>query len=152
MEFIISDNSDLSENETLKFIKQRIIEINALRKEIEMKIKVEQLFELFNQSIISFKEEIDKHFFSIPIFSFYDMNKLFDKIKLLSNGELVTLKNLIEYRDKQIYQGSEKELDSFNQLEKLIEKYTVDKPKSLSISIMIGLKNTLNKILLKVGQ
>ena len=149
-EFILSEDSNLIENETLKFIKQRIIEINTVRKEDKMKIKVEKLFELLNEDVILFKKEVDENFYDVPIFFFYDMNKLFNKVKLMNNGKLVDLRNFIGYRYKHYGQLLKRDLNNLNMFKKLIEEYTADKASSLSISIMKELGGTLNKILTSV--
>lgn len=150
MEFILSEDSDLRENETLKLIKQRIIEINTVHKEEEMKIKVEQLFELLNEDVVSFKKEIDRNFFLVPIFYYYDIHKLFNKIKLMNNGKLVDLRNFIDYRYKHYGSQLKEDYSNLNLLRKLIEEYTADKGSSLSASIMKELGKTLNRILASI--
>lgn len=145
LELISPDDKDLMDNDVLKIIKNRIIEINNNQKEEELKRDIEELFKILPDNIYKFKEEVEKRHYVVPIFAYYDMNKLFDMLRTFSNSKLVDFRNYISYRYRYIQPLYTKDYNNLVKLQEIINKYTFEKDNSLSISIMKSLKETLDE-------
>jgi hypothetical protein len=117
MEFNFPSDSELKDNEDLNTIILKIIEINAECKDKRMKREIEKLFELLSEGVRIFKKEVDEHYYSVPIFSYYDMDKLFKYLISFRNDELVNFRNFIKNRYLPI-ESLKKDQVSFNKLKK----------------------------------
>jgi len=108
-----------------------------------MKRNVNNLFELLYSNVLEFKREVDNNYYSVPIFSYYDMSILLEKLKILSNGELTRFRNFI----KDIYTNVSTEINTdyanLILLKNKIDNYILDKPNTLKFSIMREFSKTL---------
>lgn len=98
IEFTLASDSELRSNDDLNSIRLKIIEINNECRDKTMKIEIEKLFQILLESVIAFKREVDKHFYGIPIFEYYDMSRLFNHLQSLRNDGLVNFKSFIKER------------------------------------------------------
>lgn len=145
MEFNFPSDSELKDNEDLNTIILKIIEINAECKDKRMKREIEKLFELLSEGVRIFKKEVDEHYYSVPIFSYYDMDKLFKYLISFRNDELVNFRNFIKNRYLPI-ESLKKDQVSFNKLKKALQEYIQEKPYTLKLALMSELIKTLNEI------
>lgn len=150
MEFILSSDSELKDNEDLNTIRLKIIEINAECKDKRMKIEIEKLFELLSEGVRTFRKEVDEHYYGVPIFSYYDMDKLFKYLISFTNDELVDFRNFIKNRYSLI-EFLKKDYVSFNKLKKAIQEYIQEEPYTLKLALMSELIKTLNEICLRMS-
>lgn len=151
IDLMLPGDKDQRDNKVLNTIRNRIIEINDHGKEQEIKGNMEALFNLLLDNIYNFKKEVDEYYYSIPIFAYYNMNKLFSTLRLLSNSQLVDFRNYVEDRYKHVQNQYIKDYDNLVSLQKMVDEYTSGKANSLNICIMLSLKETLNNICIRIN-
>jgi hypothetical protein len=149
MDFILASDSELADDETLKNIKHKIIEINKEANDESTKNEISKIFKFLMSDIYRLKRVVDERYYCFPIFCHYDMGSLFENLITLSNSNLIDFKNFIEYRYKHVIYYKD-EYDSFIDLQKLIEEYTKGKTCTLKISIMNELSKSFKDICVRI--
>ncbi|WP_186431380.1 P-loop NTPase fold protein [Clostridium sp. BSD9I1] len=146
MEFLVSDDGSLLEDETLNTIKSRIIEINKQIREEENKVEIEGLFSVLKQDVIEFERIVKKRFYISPIFYCYDVSEILNIILNMQNGEIVYFRNFIKDRYRINNENLREDFHNLRSLKRQLDKHTNNKPNTLSISNIRELSKTINEI------
>lgn len=140
-------NTEEEKDKTLMQIKQRVIEINRSKIEDNLKVQIEQFFEMLDYDIGNFIRDVDEKYCTVPIFKLYDMKRLFSKLIKLHNRDLGTFINILRDRYKNINQYILSDLENLIILNELISEYKKGRPNTtLSNSIMNKLGKTIIEI------
>ena len=94
-----------------------------------------------------FYERFDDECMNIPIFKYYDVFQMFQRISCASNEDIMTIKEKLVNRVK-LYQAEiEPEMKNIKQLKQLIDDYTKNKDATIKIVMLREFSKDLEYIL-----
>ena len=70
------------------------------------KEKAEEIFKCIPMKMESFYEKFDRECMNIPIFKYYDVYQLFQRISCASNEDIVLIKEKINKKSRKIHKGN----------------------------------------------
>ena len=109
--------------------------------------KAEQIFKCIPMRMDIFYERFDKECMNIPIFKYYDVFQMFQRISCASNEDIVTIKEKLVNRVK-LYQAEiEPEMKNIKHLKQLIDDYTKNKDATIKIVMLREFSKDLEYIL-----
>jgi len=132
----------------LKEIKDKLIEINRALKHKKEEKEVQELMETMTSNFQKFLMNMQDKYFYLPVFSYYNVNELFEKILSLSNSDKLSLVQLLENRyrlsggDVKLYL----DLDNLKLLRDKIDEYVSEKKITPKIVLLKELSETILKI------
>jgi hypothetical protein len=106
------------------------------------KKNVQDIFELLPKDIEGFSGRLlreKEHYWSKPVFKYYSMENLFEKLKQGNNRTRVNFRNLLyrRYRDiRGIQEVLSEDADSLRKLSELIKSYTREREQNLSTLLL----------------
>ena len=134
-------NSDIEE--VLKYFNQLNIQLKD-KMYIE---KAEEIFKCIPMRMDLFYERFDDECMNIPIFKYYDVFQMFQRISCASNEDIMTIKEKLVNRVK-LYQAEiEPEMKNIKQLKQLIDDYTKNKDATIKIVMLREFSKDLEYIL-----
>ena len=134
-------NSDIEE--VLKYFNQLNIQLKD-KMYIE---KAEEIFKCIPMRMDLFYERFDEECMNIPIFKYYDVFQMFQRISCASNEDIMTIKEKLVNRVK-LYQAEiEPEMKNIKQLKQLIDDYTKNKDATIKIVMLREFSKDLEYIL-----
>ena len=100
-----------------------------------------------------FYERFDKECMNIPIFKYYDVYQLFQRISCASNEDIVLIKEKLMKRSEEYTKEIEPEIKNIKTLKQVIDDYVKGKEQSIKIVMLKDFSNSLGIILdkYKVG-
>jgi hypothetical protein len=104
--------------------------------------KAEDIFELLPKDIEGFSEHLlreREHYWSKPVFKYYPMENLFEKLKQGNNKTRANFRNLLyrRYRDiRGVQEVLSEDADSLRKLSELIKSYTREREQNLSTILL----------------
>ena len=94
-----------------------------------------------------FYEKFDKECMEIPIFKYYDMFQLFQRISCASNEDIVLIREKLVDRANKNPKKIEPEMKNIKQLKQIIDDYLKGKEPSIKIVMLKEFANSLGYIL-----
>jgi hypothetical protein len=135
----------LNKDTILNKIFERIIQINEELKSSEKSEQATELEKLLPGNMEEFYDRINKNYFFIPIFSYFDTSILFSKLKESNNSDLVFFKKIIYDRYKQGQNDLLKdEYKNLDELKKMIINDTKNSENKLSTYLLKELVEALD--------
>ena len=125
----IRDDSDIDE------ILKHFESLNIKLKDKMYKEKAEEVFKNIPMKMEKFYEMFDKECMDIPIFKYYDVYQLFQRISCATNEDIVTIKEKLINRANKYTKEIEPEIKNIKQLKQVTEDYI--KGKDISIKIVM---------------
>ncbi|MBE2918678.1 hypothetical protein HPK02_07170 [Anoxybacillus flavithermus] len=135
------------EDQDLREFKNRIITINQELWEEKQSRQVQELMEYLRTDFDKFLVEMQDKYCYIPVFSYYNIDELFESIVVLSNPDIVSMIQLIKKRYKLV--GDLKlylDLDNLKLLRDKINEYVSGKDITLKLSLLRDLADTIEKV------
>jgi hypothetical protein len=123
-------NSDIEE--ILKHFNQ----LNVQLKDKMYIEKADEIFKCIPMRMDIFYERFDKECMNIPIFKYYDVFQMFQRISCASNEDIVTIKEKLVNRVKLYPAEIEPEMKNIKQLKQLIDDYTKNKDATIKIVML----------------
>ena len=109
--------------------------------------KAEEIFKCIPMRMDLFYERFDDECMNIPIFKYYDVFQMFQRISCASNEDIMTIKEKLVNRVK-LYQAEiEPEMKNIKQLKQLIDDYTKNKDATIKIVMLREFSKDLEYIL-----
>lgn len=142
------DGLDLEVNEgDIHEIYEHFTHLNLQTKEKEYIDIARDLFEMIPDHMDRLAEVFAEKNLEVPIMKYYNMNTLFERILLLSNEDLVLLKDLIAARYEKItnIENEERNIRLFKQI---MEEHIRGKVPTIKVVLLEDFIKTLDKILL----
>ena len=111
------------------------------------KEKAEDVMKCIPMKMELFYEKFDKECMEIPIFKYYDMFQLFQRISCASNEDIVLIREKLVDRANKNPKKIEPEMKNIKQLKQIIDDYLKGKEPSIKIVMLKEFANSLGYIL-----
>ena len=111
------------------------------------KEKAEGVMKCIPMKMELFYEKFDKECMEIPIFKYYDMFQLFQRISCASNEDIVLIREKLVDRANKNPKKIEPEMKNIKQLKQIIDDYLKGKEPSIKIVMLREFSNSLGYIL-----
>lgn len=121
--------------------------INLQLKDKMYKQKAEEIFKCIPMKMETFYERFDKECMDIPIFKYYDVFQMFQRISCASNEDIVTIKEILQNRVELYKKEIEPEMKNIAQLKQVIDDYIDGKDNSIKIVMLRDFSDDLGNIL-----
>ena len=84
---------------------------------------------------------------NVPIFKYYDVFQMFQRISCASNEDIVTIKEMLEERAKKYTKEIEPEMKNIRKLKQVTDDYIDEKEKTIKIVMLEDFSKELDNIL-----
>ena len=111
------------------------------------KEKAEDLFKSIPMKMELFYDKFDKEFMDIPIFKYYDVYQLFQRISCASNEDIVLIKEKLVNRVEKNKEAIEPEMKNIKQFKRIIDDYVKEKETTIKIVMLKDFSKELGYIL-----
>ena len=111
------------------------------------KEKAEQIFKAIPMRMESFYEKFDRECMDIPIFKYYDVYQMFQRISCASNEDIVLIKEKLLKRAEEYTKQIEPEMPNIKQLKQVIDDYLKGKEQSIKIVMLKEFSKSIGIIL-----
>lgn len=129
--------------EVLKYFQN----VNESLKNKMYKEKAEDVFKYIPMKMESFYDKFAKECMNIPIFKYYDVFQMFQRISCASNEDIVTIKEMLEERAKKYTKEIEPEIKNIRKLKQVIDDYIDGKESTIKIVMLEDFSKGLDNIL-----
>ena len=109
--------------------------------------KAEEIFKCIPMKMEQFYEQFDKECMKIPIFKYYDVFQLFQRISCASNEDIVLIKEKLINRANKYTKEIEPEMKNIKQLKQVLDNYLEEKDTTIKIVMLREFSKTLEYIL-----
>ena len=140
MEEIVDDIDD---------VKEYFYKLNNQLLDKMYKDKAEDLFKSIPMKMEVFYDKFDQEFMNIPIFKYYDVYQLFQRISCASNEDIVLIKEKLVNRVDKYKNEIEAEMPNIRQFKHIIDDYVKEKETTIKIVMLKDLSKELGYILNK---
>ncbi len=135
-------------DENINYILEHFNNLNLQTKEKEYIEVAKQLFEMIPDRVDKMPDVFVEQYLDIPIMKYYNMNTLFERILLLSNEDIVLVKDLITARYQNIKDISNEERN-IRLLKQAMEDYIRGKVPTIKVILIEDFIKSLDMILLR---
>ena len=111
--------------------------------------KAEEIFKCIPMKMEMFYERFDKECMEIPIFKYYDVYQMFQRISCASNEDIVLIKEVLLERAEKYTKEIEPEMKNIRQLKQVIDDYVKGKDIGIKIVMLKEFAKDLGTILEK---
>lgn len=111
------------------------------------KEKAERIFKAIPMRMESFYEQFDRECMNIPIFKYYDVYQMFQRISCASNEDIVLIKEKLLKRAEEYTKQIEPEMPNIKQLKQIIDDYLKGKEQSIKNVMLKEFSKSLGIIL-----
>ena len=109
--------------------------------------KAEEIFKFIPMKMESFYDKFAKECIDIPIFKYYDVFQMFQRISCASNEDIVTIKEMLADRAKKYTKEIEPEMKNIKKLKQVIDDYIDGKETTIKLVMLEEFSNELGNIL-----
>ena len=136
------DNSE-DMQEILKYFNS----INEKLKEKMYMEKAEEIFKCIPMKMEQFYDKFDKECMQIPIFKYYDVFQMFQRISCATNEDIVTIKEKLLDRSKKYSKELKDELPNLKKLKQVMEDYIDGKEPTIKLVMLQDFADELGNII-----
>ena len=90
---------------------------------------------------------LDKEFMDVPIFKYYDVHQMFQRISCASNEDIVAIKEKLVNRADKYTKQIEPEMNNIKKLKQITDDYLIAKDTSIKIVMLREFSKELGYIL-----
>ena len=94
-----------------------------------------------------FYDRFEKECMNIPIFKYYDVHQMFQRISCASNEDMVSIREILRRRVDKYQKEIEPEIKNIKQLKQIIDEYVKGKDISLKIVMLDEFSKDLDYII-----
>ena len=124
-------------------------EINVQLKDKMYMQKAEEIFKCIPMKMEQFYDKFDKECMNIPIFKYYDVFQMFQRISCASNEDIVTIKEKLVDRANNYTKEIEPEMKNIRKLKQVMDDYITGKEITIKIVMLKEFSKELGNILEK---
>ena len=135
-------------DDNINYILEHFNNLNLQTKEKEYIEVAKQLFEMIPDRVEKMSDVFVEQHLDIPIMKYYNMNTLFERILLLSNEDIVLVKDLITARYQNVKDISNEERN-IRLLKQAMEEYIRGKVPTIKVILVEDFIKALDMILLR---
>ena len=136
------DNSE-DMHEILKYFNS----INEKLKEKMYMEKAEDIFKCIPMKMEQFYDKFDKECMQIPIFKYYDVFQMFQRISCATNEDIVTIKEKLLDRSRKYGKELTDELNNLKRLKQVMDDYIDGKEPTIKLVILQDFASELGNII-----
>ena len=134
-------------SEDMEEILEHFDNINAQLEEKMYKEKAEEIFKYIPMKMEQFYERFDKECMHVPIFKYYDVFQMFQRISCASNEDIVTIKEKLLDRAKKYAEDLQAELPNLKKLKQVMDDYIDGKEPTIKMVILQEFANELGNVI-----
>ena len=134
-------------SEDMEEILQYFDNINEQLREKMLKEKAEEIFKYIPMRMEQFYDKFDRECMNIPIFKYYDVFQMFQRISCASNEDIVTIKEKLLDRAKRNGETLQEELPNIKKLKQVIDDYISGKQPTIKLVILQDFADELGNII-----
>ena len=134
-------------NDDMEEILKHYNKLNTQLLDKMYKEKAEEIFKCIPMRMEQFYEQFDKECMKIPIFKYYDVFQLFQRISCASNEDIVLIKEKLINRANKYTKEIEPEMKNIKQLKQVLDNYLEEKDTTIKIVMLREFSKTLGYIL-----
>ena len=112
-------NVDQEMEDMLKYFEN----VNESLKDKMYNEKAEEVFKYIPMKMEYFYDKFAKECMDVPIFKYYDVFQMFQRISCASNEDIVTIKEMLEERAKKYTKEIEPEIKNIKKLKQVMDDY-----------------------------
>ena len=121
--------------------------VNETLKDKMYREKAEEVFKNVPMKMELFYDKFAKECMTLPIFKYYDVFQMFQRISCASNEDIVTIKEMLEERAKKHTKEIEPEIKNIRKLKQVMDDYIDGKESTIKIVMLEDFSKGLDKIL-----
>ena len=133
--------------EDMEEILQHFNNINEQLKEKMYREKADEIFKYIPMKMEQFYDKFDKECMQIPIFRYYDVFQMFQRISCASNEDIVTIKEKLLDRAKRFGENLQEELPNLKKLKQVIDDYIDGKEPTIKLVILQDFADELGNVI-----
>ena len=134
-------------SEDMEEILQHFSNINEQLKEKMYKEKADEIFKYIPMRMEQFYDKFDKECMQIPIFKYYDVFQMFQRISCASNEDVVTIKEKLLDRAKRFGEDLQEELPNLKKLKQVMDDYIDGKEPTIKLVILQDFADELGNVI-----
>ena len=134
-------------SEDMEEILNHFDNINAQLKEKMYKEKAEEVFKYIPMKMEQFYDKFDKECMRTPIFKYYDVFQMFQRISCASNEDIVTIKEKLLDRAKKYGKELQEELPNLKKLKQVMDDYIDGKEPTIKLAILQDFAEELGDVI-----
>ena len=139
----IEEDKSEDMEEVLKYFNN----INAQLKEKMYKEKAEEVFKYIPMKMEQFYDKFDKECMQVPIFKYYDVFQMFQRISCASNEDIVTIKEKLLDRAKRNGSKLQEEVPNLKKLKQVMDDYIDGKEATIKLVILQDFADELDNVI-----
>ena len=109
--------------------------------------KAEEIFKNIPMKMEVFYDKFAKECMNVPIFKYYDVFQMFQRISCASNEDIVTIKEMLADRAKKYTKEIEPEIKNIKKLKQIVDEYIEGKEPTIKIVMLEEFSKELENIL-----
>ena len=122
-------------------------EVNDKLKDKMYMEKAEEIFKYIPMKMEQFYDKFAKECMDVPIFKYYDVFQMFQRISCASNEDIVTIKEMLADRAKKYKTQIEPEIKNIKKLKQIMDDYIDGKEKTIKIVMLEEFSKELENII-----
>ena len=135
------------DSEDMKEILEYFNSINEKLKEKMYMEKAEDIFKCIPMKMEQFYDKFDKECMQIPIFKYYDVFQMFQRISCATNEDIVTIKEKLLDRSKKYGKELREELTNLKKLKQVMDNYIDGKEPTIKLVMLQDFATDLGNII-----
>lgn len=121
--------------------------VNEALKDKMYREKAEEIFKYIPMKMELFYDKFAKECMNVPIFKYYDVFQMFQRISCASNEDIVTIKEMLEERAKKYTREIEPEIKNIRRLKQVTDDYIDGKEKTIKIVMLEDFSKGLGNVI-----
>ena len=121
--------------------------INEKLKEKMYRERAEEIFKFIPMKMEQFYDKFDKECMQVPIFRYYDVFQMFQRISCASNEDIVTIKEKLLDRAKRYGEELQDELPNLKKLKQVMDDYIDGKEPTIKLVILQDFADELGNVI-----
>ena len=134
-------------SEDMEEILSHFNNINAQLEDKMYKEKAEEVFKYIPMKMEQFYDKFDKECMQVPIFKYYDVFQMFQRISCASNEDIVTIKEKLMDRAKRFGEQLQDELPNLKKLKQVMDDYIDGKQPTIKLVILKDFADELGNVI-----
>ena len=134
-------------SEDMEEILSHFNNINAQLEDKMYKEKAEEVFKYIPMKMEQFYDKFDKECMQVPIFKYYDVFQMFQRISCASNEDIVTIKEKLMDRAKRFGEQLQDELPNLKKLKQIMDDYIDGKQPTIKLVILQDFADELGNVI-----
>ena len=134
-------------SEDMEEILQHFNNINAQLEDKMYREKADEIFKYIPMKMEQFYDRFDKECMTVPIFRYYDVFQMFQRISCASNEDIVTIKEKLLDRAKRYGDILQDELPNLKKLKQVMDDYIDGKEPTIKMVILQEFADELGNVI-----